>query len=110
MGNPGKAGTGGAAPAFVPSGGQQWIGAAVSGVVKPKNPAIICIVCAVGSSTTTAVPAPGEATGGTSFAPLRIVPKGIGTAYAAGTVNISAVAMARAVTGRNTRLFICEPS
>jgi hypothetical protein len=39
-----------------------------------------------------------------------MVPKGIGTAYAAGTVNISAVAMATVVTGRNTRLFICEPS
>jgi hypothetical protein len=47
-----------ATPTFVPSGPQQWMCAAVSGAVKPKNPAMICIVSAVGSSTTTAVPAP----------------------------------------------------
>jgi hypothetical protein len=56
--------------AFVPSGAQQWMCAAVSGVVRPKKDAITWSVCAVGSSTTTTVPAPGEATGGTSFAPL----------------------------------------
>src|SRR5258708_14549198 len=108
-GNPGNAGTVVATPAFVPSGAQQWMCAAVSGVVKPKNDAIICSVCAVGSSTTTAVPTPGETTGGTSFAPLRMVPNVIGVEWAAGTANISAVAMVRAAMGRNTRVFIWHP-
>jgi len=71
--------------------------AAVSFDVKPKNAAFICIVCAVGSSTTTARPAPGEATGGTSFAPARSPTKVIGIASATGTGSVSAVAMARAV-------------
>src|SRR5713226_7786831 len=88
-GNPGNAGSVVATPAFVPSGAQQWMCAAVSGVVKLKNAAFTCIVCAVGSSTTTASPAPGETTGGTSFAPARLPTKVIGIASAAGTGSIS---------------------
>jgi hypothetical protein len=65
--------------------------AAVSGAVKPKNPAMICIVSAVGASTTSAVPAPGELLGGPSFAPERIPPKVIGIAWAAGAGSIRAV-------------------
>src|SRR4051794_38292715 len=69
---------------------QQWMCAAVSGVVKPKNAARIDIVWAVGSSTTVTAPAPGEPLGGTSFAPERIPPKVIGIAWAAGAGSIRA--------------------
>jgi hypothetical protein len=55
---------------------QQWMCAAVSGVVKPKNDAMICIVWAVGSSTTATLPAPGELLGGVSFAPEKDTSKG----------------------------------
>jgi hypothetical protein len=72
--------------------------AAVSFDVKPLNVALICIVWAVGSSTTAAKPVPGEATGGTSFAPARLPTKVIGIAWAADAGSISAVAMARAAT------------
>jgi hypothetical protein len=81
-----------ATPTLVPNiVWQQWICAAISGVVKPKNDAMICIVSAVGSSTTATEPAPGEVLGGTSFAPDRIPPKVIGIACAAGAGSIRAV-------------------
>ena len=87
-GKPGNAGTVVATPAFVPSGAQQWMCAATSFDVKPLKVALICIVWAVGSSTTVARPVPGEATGGTSFAPARLPTKVIGSA-SAGTGSIS---------------------
>ena len=59
-----KAGSVVATPALVPSDAQQWMCAAVSGAVKPKNDTMICIVSAVGSRTTATVPAPGELMGG----------------------------------------------
>jgi hypothetical protein len=69
---------------------QQWMCAAISGVVNPKNDARICIVSAVGSSTTVTLPAPGELLGGVSLAPERMPPKAIGIAWAAGAGSISA--------------------
>jgi hypothetical protein len=62
-----------ATPAFVPNGAQQWMCAPVIvGEVRPLNVAVICIVWAVGSSTTVARPVPGEGTGlGSSLAPER---------------------------------------
>src|SRR5260370_3538267 len=79
-GNPGNAGTVVATPAFVPSGAQQWMCAALVIDVKPLNVAFTCSVWAVESSTTVARPVPGEGTGGTSFAPVRLPTKGIGIA------------------------------
>jgi len=73
-----------ATPALVPSGWQQWIWAAVSFDVNPKNDARICNVFAVGSSTTDTVPEPAGLTGGTSLAPDRTVPKVIVSAWATG--------------------------
>jgi hypothetical protein len=64
--------------------------AAVSFDVKPLNVALICIVWAVGSSTTVARPVPGDTTGGTSFAPERLPANVIGIALAAGACSIRA--------------------
>jgi hypothetical protein len=83
---------------------QQWMCAAVSGVVKPKNDAMICIVWAVGSSTTATLPAPGELLGGVSFAPERIPPKVIVIARAAGAGSISAATTTISVTYRISAL------
>jgi hypothetical protein len=64
--------------------------AAVSFDVKPLNVALIWIVSAVGSSTIVARPVPGEAMGGTSFAPERLPTNVIGIALAAGACSIRA--------------------
>ena len=54
--------------------------AATSFDVKPLNVAFICIVWAVGSSTTVAKPVAVEATGGTSFVAARLATKVVGIA------------------------------
>src|SRR5207302_1622595 len=64
--------------------------AIVSVDVKPLNVALTCNVWAVGSRITVASPVPGEATGGTSFAPERLPTNVIGTAWAAGVCSIRA--------------------
>src|SRR5438132_13611078 len=58
--------------------------------VKPLNVALTCNVWAVGSRIIVASPVPGEATGGTSFAPERLPTNVIGTAWAAGACSIRA--------------------
>src|SRR5206468_3836225 len=64
--------------------------AATSFDVKPLNVALTCNVWAVGSRITVASPVPGEATGGTSFAPERLPTNVIGTAWAANVCSIRA--------------------
>jgi hypothetical protein len=64
--------------------------AATSFDVKPLNVALTCSVWAVGSNIIVAVPVPGVATGGTSFAPLRLPTNVIGTAWTAGAWNVRA--------------------
>src|SRR5262249_42994369 len=83
--------------AFVPAGAQQWMWAALSGVVKPLNDTLISIVFAVGSSVIVARPVPfGDTTGGvcTSFAAERLPMKVIGSAWAAGAGRITPTANA----------------
>jgi hypothetical protein len=78
--------------AFVPSGAQQWMWAAVSFVVKPLNDTSISIVAAVGSSTILATPVPDEVVGGTSFAPDKFPMKVMGSACVAGAKRITPAA------------------
>src|SRR5689334_20356772 len=71
-------------------GRQQWMCAIVSGVVRPLNVTLICIVWAIGSSTTDADPVADELTGGISFAPKRLVTKVVGFAWAPAAGSIRA--------------------
>src|SRR5436853_406335 len=71
-------------------GRQQWMCAAVSGVVSPLKVTLTCIVSAVGSSTTDAKPVAVEAVGGISFAAERLATKVIGIADASDVWNTRA--------------------
>jgi len=93
---------------------QQWMCAAVSGVVRPLNVAAICIVLAVGSNTIVARPVPGEPVGGVSFAPERSAVKVIGIAWAAGAGSIRGAAImtnaGRGMSALNVMTFLRRPS
>jgi hypothetical protein len=91
-----------ATPTFVLVPGivwQQWMCAAVVGVVKPLKVALTCSVWAVVSSITVANPVPRE--GVPSFAPLRTATKVSVAAFATGTGSISAAAIKNSVDKRD---------
>jgi hypothetical protein len=61
-----------APPALAGGVAQQWMCEAVVPATKPLNVALTRISCVVEFSVTTALPVPGEATGGFSLAPLSV--------------------------------------
>jgi hypothetical protein len=103
-GNPGKAGTVVETPTLLGEKGdgrQQWICAAVSGVVNPLKLTTNCNVWAMGSTVTVAMPVPFVATTGFSLLPLRMVERVVGLAHATD-------AYSRAI-GTNRKRFIVPP-
>jgi hypothetical protein len=73
--------------------------AAVVPDVNPLKDILTSIILLVVSSITVACPVPGEATGGNSFAPMRLADKVTMSAFAAGDDKIR-VALVKQITER----------